>query len=330
MQYAVTNRIAYLPNDHNRIYESRSQSTAARRDALMNVNTTTKKTTVDLQQVTDRNKAGSRSMEEWMQDVASEADMKLHDPDAEPLESRDAELQRKHLEQAYYMDQIRKDEASGLNDKTKNILDRSIRDRIKRAHGAGEMGPVDKRRSALYQSRSGNADLNVGAHTPLARPNSADAIVKDPLLTQGRKQLVGVDAAVRRRDNKPDQLELQFIEDPGQVTKEMTAGAKGGTQGVTASPVVGQAGEQAIMEAPFMKAHRRDFAGYPRAQIERMYNRAVEELQRETLSGGPYNTGCRERVMQRFTGALSEISGMEQSKIRWGSDGGRIASIADL
>jgi hypothetical protein len=317
MQYAVTNRVAYLPNDHNRIYESRAQSTAARRDALMNVNTKRETVDIDLQQVTEGNKAGSESMQQWMERVAKpeNADFTLYEQSKHPFNQNDAQRQQASLEQAYKLDQIRKDPNTELNDKTKNIIDRSIEENIRRAKGAGTE-PIDMKQSALYDSRAGNADLNVTKGTPLARPTSQDAMVKDPMVMQGHKRMIGVDAAVRINDQKADQLEMTFIEDPGETVKEITAGTKPGTQGVTAGATVGMAGEQGIMEASFMKAKRRDFAGYPRAQIERMYNRAVEELQMETRGGGPFSMDRRNDVLDRLSKSLSHLSGMKESKIR--------------
>lgn len=316
MQFGVTSRAAMIPRNTIRTWESQAQGTAARREALQGgfgdpLTATASVDPVDIGQTED--------MRSWIEEQAKGLGVELYEgPTREQAETANKKL----LEEIYMLNRVLQDRQSGASDAMKQMLRMAINNRFEAIEEGTPPSMAEKARKALrkaQEARHGGAKESpvVGDRAPLFQPSGTEGIVTNPMLGPGNEQVVGIDVSVEINEENPEKSEIraQFIEDPGTVIKSNTIGAKTSTAAPVPGSQVGAFGEQVVMGAPFEKLKRKDFAGYIRAQVERIHRQVNEELQylaqkgqHQGLTGSDPFNDQRQEVIDRAARSLSELT----------------------
>ena len=320
--FGVTSRVAFLPNNHRRIWESQGVSTTARAEALKAMPAVrTQKAAVDLKKLRpESTQTGgysselydSQHMQDWVKRTAGELDIDVDNPVNQAQRDRQLEL----LKEAYYLETIAKDDASGITPQGVDQINEAIEMRKRRAQGTG-VHDKDLIPLRMQQAAEGSQRHLVGNAASLFNPNKrGDPLVMESLTATKHADLLGLDIEIEiNEDSQSAAIKFHFIEDPKDTIKELTFGSKVGVFGSDTSPVLGMAGETGIMEAAFTKTKRRDFANALQTQIGRLYNSAVEDLQKAAQSDG-FSLEKRAGIINKLVKQLSSISGVDEGHIR--------------
>lgn len=313
----VTSRVAYVPEESLRGWESQMHVTAARREAMRtkgqvkseSIRLETKDIDIDemnksIQEMVDE--IGGDQKSDMRKMVTTITDHK------EILDTQSGTNVDTNLRQAYVIKRLLDDSKSNtkVSNEARKTMEFALDQRLQRAQGQGMSREeiIQNRFDALMKGEAGN----MGGRQPVIRGMREGAMVLEEMKSPSNSELLGLDVQFRQQSDRPGEMMFDFLEPMPDTFKEVAMGAKMSAAGTLRNMQAGMAGEQAIMPADMFKQKRRDFASAIHVQIGRLHDEAVAKM------SGVQSSQHRQKILDRFVDALHEMTGksMSRSQIR--------------